>query len=75
MSSFNKIVNRLLASVKDELNNKDNMNIIARDIINPIVEKILDDIYPYFLIGCISFMILVIILIMILFINIRIYYS
>ena len=47
MSSFNKILNKLLLSIKDELKNKDNINIITHDIINPIVDKILENIYPY----------------------------
>ena len=75
MTTINKIINKLLLSLKDEIKKDENMNIITMDIIRPIVQEIINTLYPYFLIGSISFLILLIVILMILFINIRIYYS
>jgi len=75
MSTIDNIINKLLINLKNEITKKDNMDIINKDIINPIVNSIINDIYPYFLVGCILFAIFMIILFMILFFNIKIYYS
>lgn len=75
MTTTNKIINKLLLSVKDEIKKENNMSIIAVDIIQPIVKEIVGTLYPYFVIGCISFLILLLVILMILFINVRIYYS
>jgi len=75
MTTTNKIINKLLLSVKDEIKKDENMSIITIDIIQPIVKEIVNTLYPYFVIGCISFLILLLVILIILFINIRIYYS
>ena len=45
--SFEVVTKKILDSVKDEIQKEDNMNIINNDIIKPIVDKVLDKLYPY----------------------------
>ena len=47
--SFEVVTKKLLDSVKDEIQKEDNMNIINNDIIKPIVDKVLEKLYPYFI--------------------------
>ena len=47
--SFEVVAKKLLDSVKDEIQKEDNMNIINNDIIKPIVDKVLEQLYPYFI--------------------------
>ena len=72
--SIEIITQKLLNSIKYEIQKEQNMNIINNDIIKPIVENILDKIYPYF-IG-ISFIIafIVISIFIILCLNLKICY-
>ena len=46
--SFNEIVNKLLFSMKEELEKKENLEILKNDIIQPIVEQVFYIMYPYF---------------------------
>ena len=62
-TTTNKIINKLLLSVKDEIKKDENMSIITIDIIQPIVNEIVNTLYPYFMIGCISFLILLLVIV------------
>ena len=72
--SIEIITQKLLYSIKSEIQKEQNMNLINNDIIKPIVENILHKIYPYF-IG-ISFIIafIVISIFIILCLNLKICY-
>jgi len=73
--SFNIVVNKLLLSMKEELQKEDNIEIIKNDIIKPVVEQIFLIMYPYFIgVGCI-FIGVIFIIFIILFLNIKICYS
>ncbi len=68
------ITNKLLETLKKEINNEENSKILKKDIIKPLIENILTEIYPYILfIGSIS-LILFICIISIFILNIKIYY-
>lgn len=68
------ITNKLLETLKKEINNEENSKTLKRDIIKPLIENILSEIYPYILVvGCI-FLILFICIISIFILNIKIYY-
>ncbi len=73
--SFNEIVNKLLFSMKEELEKKENLEILKNDIIQPIVEQVFYIMYPYFVGVSISFIILIMVIFIILFLNIKICYS
>ena len=47
--SFEAITTKLLDSVKKELKKDEHINTINNDIIKPIVDKVLEQLYPYFI--------------------------
>jgi hypothetical protein len=47
--SFETITQKLLDSMKKEITKDENVTIINNDIIKPIVDKVLDQLYPYFI--------------------------
>lgn len=73
--SFNTVVTKLLNSMKEELQKEENIQTMREDIIKPVVEQIFMIMYPYFIgMGCVFIMIIVIIFV-ILFLNIKICYQ
>jgi len=46
--SFENITKKLLDSVKKEIKKEENIDTINNDIIKPIVDKVLEQLYPYF---------------------------
>lgn len=73
--SFNMVVKKLLINAKEELQDKENIELFKNDILQPIVEEIFYLMYPYF-IGVSMVVILIIMLIfIILFLNIKICFS
>jgi hypothetical protein len=72
--SFQDILGKILDSVKSEIKNPENMDKITKDIIQPIVSRVLDEIYPY-LMGIVGIcMIVILMIIIILWLNIKICY-
>ena len=47
--SFETITTKLLDSVKKEIKKEEHLNSINNDIIKPIVDKVLEQLYPYFI--------------------------
>ena len=47
--SFETITRKLLDSVKKEIKRQEHIDTINNDIIKPIVDKVLEQLYPYFL--------------------------
>lgn len=72
--SFQKILTKLLHSVKYEIDKPENIHFINDGIIKPIVEKIFEQLYPYFIYGAILIVLLVITIFVILFLNVKICY-
>jgi hypothetical protein len=68
------ITNKLLETLKKEINSEENSNILKKDIIKPLIENILTEIYPYILFIGSIFLILFICIISIFILNIKIYY-
>ena len=69
------LINKGLLEIKEELNKKSNFNIIKNDLLNPINQNIIEQLYPYFIKITISIILLLILLIIIIFLNIRIIYK
>tara|TARA_B100001248_G_scaffold173357_1_gene131456 strand:+ start:973 stop:1197 length:225 start_codon:yes stop_codon:yes gene_type:complete len=46
--SFETITRKLLDSVKREIKKEEHIDTINNDIIKPIVDKVLEQLYPYF---------------------------
>ena len=47
--SFETITTKILDSMKREIKREEHMNTISNDIIKPIVDKVLEQLYPYFI--------------------------
>ena len=47
--SFETITRKLLDSVKREIKREEHIDTINNDIIKPIVDKVLEQLYPYFI--------------------------
>ncbi len=47
--SFETITRKLLDSVKKEIKREEHIDTINNDIIKPIVDKVLEQLYPYFI--------------------------
>uniref|UniRef100_A0A6C0BSX5 Uncharacterized protein n=1 Tax=viral metagenome TaxID=1070528 RepID=A0A6C0BSX5_9ZZZZ len=73
--SFNLVVNKLLNNAKEELQNEENLNLLKNDVLKPIVEQIFYLMYPYFIGVSIIFTLVIMMIFVILFLNIKICYS
>ena len=73
--SFHVIVQKLLESAKTEINKPENMEVITHDIIHPIVTRVLEQLYPYLMGISVIFIGIVIMIVVILFLNIKICYK
>ena len=72
--SFEVITKKLLDSIKFELKKEEHINIINNDIIKPIVNKVLEQLYPYFIGGTLIIAFIVIAVFVILCLNLKICY-
>ena len=71
---LNNIIKSILEELSNEIKDKDNFKIIKKDILNPIIEDVINELYPYFMKVTIVFITLFILLIIIIFLNIRVIY-
>ena len=72
--SFDTVVDKLLQSLKDELDKDKNKEFIEQELLKPIIHKVLDQLYPYFLGTGLLFMSMFIFIMIILFLNIRVFF-
>ena len=72
--SFDAVVDKLLQSLKDELDKDKNKEFIEQELLKPIIHKVLDQLYPYFLGTGLLFMSMFIFIMIILFLNIRVFF-
>ena len=73
--SFEVITSKLLQSIKSEINKEENINSINNDIIKPIVDKVLNQLYPYFIGASLIITFIVICIFVILCLNLKICYG
>ena len=73
--SFEIISGKLLNSIKLEINKEENISTINNDIIKPIVDKVLHQLYPYFLGSAFIIIFIVISIFIILCLNIKFCYG
>tara|TARA_B100000212_G_scaffold337529_1_gene312546 strand:- start:188 stop:415 length:228 start_codon:yes stop_codon:yes gene_type:complete len=71
--SLNIIKEKLLTSVKKELNTEENKTLIEEELLKPIIHKVLDQVYPYILWSSLFFMFMFVFIMIILFLNIRVF--
>ena len=71
----NKLIDKLLLAIIDELKKEEKINLINENLIEPIVKKSIECLYPYFIYTICIIIILFILIISILFLNIKICYK
>ena len=72
--SFETITKKLLNSVKKEIKREEHIDTINYDIIKPIVNKVLEQLYPYFFCFSMIIVFIVISVFVILCLNVKICY-
>tara|TARA_B100001248_G_C27310284_1_gene421561 strand:- start:88 stop:315 length:228 start_codon:yes stop_codon:yes gene_type:complete len=71
--SINQIKEKLLDSIKNELYSEENKSLLEDELLKPLINKILDQMYPYILWTSLFFMFMFVFIMVILFLNIRVY--
>lgn len=72
--SLRSIKLKLIESFKKELNTSENKEFVEKEILEPIINKVINQIYPYFLWSGCFFMFMFVFVMIILFLNVRIYF-
>ena len=72
--SFETITRKLLDSVKKEIKREEHIDTINNDIIKPIVDKVLEQLYPYFFGFSMIIIFIVVSVFLILCLNVKICY-
>lgn len=73
--STSAIITKLLDTIKYEIKKEENIDKIKYDILKPIIEQIFYIMYPYFVGLSLIFIIVIVAIFIILFLNIKICYS
>ena len=71
--SLDSITDKLLQSIKNELNKDKHKDFIEDELLKPLIHKILDQMYPYILWTGLLFMSMFIFIMIILFLNVRVF--
>jgi len=72
--SFHDITKKLLASMRDEIKKEENIYMISHDIIQPIVKRVIEQLYSYFIVFGLILIFIVISILIILLLNLKICY-
>ena len=70
--SLDIITDKLLQSLKEELDKDKNKEFIENELLRPIIQKVIDQLYPYFLGTGLLFMSMFVFIMIILLLNIRV---
>ena len=73
--TFDILINNIIKDVNTEIKKDKNMNYIKYEILNPLVEHIVQQLYPYFFKMIIIVIIFFILIILIIILNLRIIYT
>ena len=72
--TFDILISNIIKDLNNEIKKEDNTNYIKYEILNPLVEHIIKELYPYFFKMIIVIIILFILIIFIIILNLRIIY-
>jgi hypothetical protein len=72
--SIDIIKEKLFQSIKKELNTQENKEFIETEVLKPLIQQILDQMYPYFMWMGLFFTSMFLFIIIILMLNLRIFY-
>lgn len=71
--SLDQIKEKLVNSLKKEFQTEDNKVLVEEEFLKPLIQKILDQMYPYILWTSLFFMFMFVFIMIILFLNIKVY--
>ena len=71
--SLDNITDKLLQSLKEELDKNKNKKFIEDELLKPLIHKILDQLYPYFMGIGLLFMSMFVFIMIILFLNVKVF--
>ena len=71
--SLDVITDKLLQSLKEELDKDKNKEFIENELLRPIIQKVIDQLYPYFVGTGLLFMSMFVFIMIILLLNIRVF--
>jgi|TARA_Y100000389_G_scaffold203253_1_gene251077 hypothetical protein len=71
--SLDIITDKLLQSLKEELDKDKNKEFIENELLRPIIQKVIDQLYPYFLGTGLLFMSMFVFIMIILLLNIQVF--
>ena len=71
--SLDSITDKLLQSLKEELDKEKNKEFIEHELLKPVIQKVIDQLYPYFLGTGFLFMSMFVFIMIILLLNIRVF--
>ena len=72
---FNFMIKKRITEICNEVKKEENMNLLKQDILNPIVEHVMFQMYPYILKFIIGFILLVVLILFLIILNLRIIYK
>lgn len=72
---FDTIINNIIKELNTEIKKEKNMNYIKYELLNPLIEHVVKELYPYFLKIIIVIVVLFILIIFIIVLNLRIIYK
>ncbi len=73
--SFEILIDNSIKDITKEIKKEENMNYIKYELLNPLIEHIVKELYPYFLKIIIVIVVLFILIIFIIVLNLRIIYK
>lgn len=72
---FNFIIKKSVQDICEEVKKEDNMELIKSDVLNPIIEHVIMQLYPYFFKFVIGFSLLLVLVVILIVLNLRIIYK
>ena len=73
--NLSTITKNILLNIRDEIENEENMDIIKKDILKPLIKHIIDELYPYLLKMMIIIIIILFFLFITIFLNLKVIYK
>ena len=72
---FNFIIKKSVQDICQEVKKEENMELIKSDVLNPIIEHVIMQLYPYFFKFVIGFSLLLVLVVILIVLNLRIIYK
>ena len=73
--NLSTITKNILLNIREEIENEENMDIIKKDILKPLIKHIIDELYPYLLKMMIIIIVILFFLFITIFLNLKVIYK